>query len=312
MNIPRPTLHQLLDVLPDLAVFVRVAELRSFSAAARDLDIAKSAVSRRIGELEARLGVRLLTRSTRNIGLTTDGMQVFEHARVLVAEGQAAIDAVAGSGTKPRGVLRVNAPSVFAQRYLTPAIAAFLLQHPETEVQLSVEDRMVDVVEGGWDVVVRIAKLVDSALVVRRLATDRGVIVASPEYLARRGRPNELCDLVTHDCVRYTLIPFELEWGFKQDKKRVAIPLRVRLGANDGGTILEAARAGVGLAALPWFMVADDVRDGRLEVLLDGLRTTELTIAAVLPQREGMPARTRAFVDHLAKWFATPPWPERS
>jgi len=301
----------LLDLLPDLAVLVRVAELRSFSAAARELGVAKSAVSRRINELEAHLGVRLLSRSTRNIGLTTDGLQVFEHARALVAAGHAALDAVAGSGTKARGVLRVNAPTVIGQRYLAPAIGAFLVEHPDVEVQLTVDDRMVDVVEGGWDVVVRVAKLVDSQLVVRRLASDRGVIVASPAYLERRGRPSEVCDLVTHDCIRYALIPFEHEWGFKQDKKRVSVPLRVRLTANDGATIREAALAGVGLAALPWFMVADDVLAGRLEVLLDGQRTTELTLAAVLPQREGMPARTRAFVDHLVRWFATPPWPAR-
>lgn len=301
--------NQLVDVLPDLAVLVRVAELRSFSAAARELGIAKSAISRRINDLEARLGVRLLTRSTRNIGLTTDGLQVFEHARNLVTEARAALDVVAGSGTRPRGLLRVNAPGIFSQRYLTPAIGAFLVHHEEVEVQLTVDDRLVDVVEGGWDVVIRISRLLDdSSLVVRKLAEDRGVIVASPSYLDRRGRPGEVCHLVTHDCIHYGLMPLEVEWGFKLPRRRVSVPLRVRFTANDGANVREAALAGIGLATLPWFMVADDVREGRLELVLDGVRQAPMFIAAVMPQREGMPARTRAFVDHLVKWFAHPPW----
>ncbi|MFO0751655.1 MAG: LysR family transcriptional regulator, partial [Myxococcota bacterium] len=292
-----------------LAVLVRVAELRSFSAAARELGIAKSAVSRRINDLETRLGVRLLTRSTRNIGLTTDGLQVFEHARNLVTEARAALDVVAGSGTKPRGLLRVNAPGIFSEQYLTPAIGAFLEHQAEVEVQLTVDDRLIDVVEGGWDVVIRISRSHDdSSLVVRKLAEDRGVIVASPAYLDRRGRPEEVCHLVTHDCLHYGLLPLEVEWGFKLPRRRVSVPLRVRFTANDGANIRQAALAGIGLATLPWFMVAEDVRAGRLELVLDGIRHAPLTVAAVMPQRDGMPARTRAFVDHLVKWFATPPW----
>lgn len=299
----------LVDVLPDLAVLVRVAELRSFSAAARELGIAKSAISRRINDLEGRMGVRLLTRSTRNIGLTTDGLQVFEHARNLVSEARAAMDVVAGSGTKPRGMLRVNAPSVFSQRYLTPAIATFLVNQPDVDVQLTVEDRMIDVVEGGWDVVIRITREADdSSLVARKLAEDHVVIVASPVYLDRRGRPEEVCHLVTHDCIHYGLVPLESEWGFKLPRRRVAAPLRVRFTANDGATLHQAALAGIGLASVPFLMVADDVKAGRLELVLEGTRNAPLVINAVMPQREGMPARTRAFVDHIVKWFATPPW----
>lgn len=301
-------MNRLIDLLPDLAVFVRVAELHSFSAASRELGVAKSAVSRRIGDLEAALGVRLLTRSTRNIGLTTDGLEVFEHARNLLGSARAAVEAVSGSRSQLRGALRVNAPGVFAQRYLVPAIAAFLARHDEIEVQLTVEDRLVDVVEGGWDVVIRVSRLADSSLVVRKLAEVHRVIVASPEYLALKGRPAELCDLVGHDCIHYALVPLEVEWGFKLPKRRVTAPLRVRFTAPDSAAVLEAARAGIGLAAGPWFMMAEDVRAGRLEVVLAGQRESDFAIAAVMPQRAGMPARTRAFVDHLAAWFATPPW----
>jgi len=299
---------RIIDLLPDLAVLVRVAELHSFSAAARELGVAKSAVSRRVGDLEAALGVRLLTRSTRHIGLTTDGLEVFEHARNLLSEARAAVDAVSGSRSQLRGAIRVNAPGVFAQRYLVPAIAVFLAQHDDIEVQLTVEDRLVDVVEGGWDVVIRVSRLADSSLVVRKLAESHRVIVASPEYLQRKGRPGEVCDLVDHHCIHYALVPLDVEWGFKLPRRRITAPLRVRFTAPDSSAVLEAALAGIGLASAPWFLVAEEVHAGRLEVVLEGQRESDFSIAAVMPQRTGMPARTRAFVDHLVKWFATPPW----
>ena len=177
------------DQVASLALFARVVHHRSFSAAAREAGMAKSAVSRRVAELEAALRVRLLHRTTRSLSLTEEGERVHAHARALVAAADAAQE-VAGLATGAvLGTLRLNATAAFSQLYLARAVSAFLALHPEVEVHLSTDDRMVDVVEGGFDVVFRIGRLVDSSLVSRRLATDRLVVCASPEYLARAGTP---------------------------------------------------------------------------------------------------------------------------
>ena len=292
-----------LDDVASLALFARVVHHRSFSAAAREAGIVKSAVSRRIAKLEARFGVRLLQRSTRRLSVTEEGRRLYEHAASIVAAATTAEEAV-GATAEVRGTLRVNAPVSFAQRYLVPAIAGFLGEHPQVEVELTTDDRLVDVVESGFDVVVRIGRLADSGLTARKLAKDRLVVCAAPAYLAARGEPRSPADLAQHECLHYGIVRRADEWSFRG----VVPPVRGRFAATNGGVLVEAAKAGLGLLVAPSLLVSDELSAGRLRLVLEGARRAEIGVYAVMSHRRHAPARTRAFVDYLAKHFARPAW----
>ena len=294
-----------IDQVTSLALFARVVHHRSFSAAAREAGLAKSAVSRRIAELESVLRVRLLHRTSRALSLTEEGVRVNEHARALVAAADAAQE-VAGLATGAvSGTLRLNATPAFSQLYLSRALAAFLERHPEVEVHLSTDDRMVDVVEGGFDVVFRIGRLTDSSLVARRLATDRLVVCASPEYLARAGTPREPADLLQHTCLHYALVPRAAEWRFRQGGRTVEVSTRGPLSCTDGLSLREAVLAGAGLAAVPSMLVAADVAAGRLQLVLEGARRAEFGLHALTAHRTQAPPRVRALLDFLVSHFRT-------
>jgi DNA-binding transcriptional LysR family regulator len=203
-----------LERIVDLALFARVIEHRSFSEAARRSGIAKSAVSRRIGLLEQRVGVRLVRRTTRSLHLTPEGARFYEHCAQVLASARSAEDAVAGAEKTLRGRIRLNAPVTFAQMHLTRELAAFQIEHPEVEIELVTDDRFVDVVAAGFDLVIRIARLKDASFVARRLAVDRLVLVGAPSYLARAGRPRDPDDLVHHNCLHYGLVSQAGEWDF--------------------------------------------------------------------------------------------------
>jgi len=292
-----------IDILPSLALFAQVVRLRSFSAAARESGIAKSAVSRRVAQLEERLGVRLLLRSTRAVSVTDEGLRVYEHCAVLVGAASAAEQAAGATRDTLRGMLRVNAPVAFAQMHLAAAIALFLERHPGMEIALATDDRIVDIVEGGLDVVIRIGRLRDSGLVARKIATDRLVICASPAYLARKGEPGSPADLLQHNCLHYTLVARDAEWRFRGKDGPLNVPAWGNFEAASGTVLRSAALAGLGLAVLPSFMVADDVAAGRLALVLERQRRAEIGIYAVVAHRRQMPARVRAFLDFLSAHF---------
>ena len=288
-----------------LALFARVVHHRSFSAAAREAGLAKSAVSRRIAELEQALGVRLLHRTTRTLSLTEEGVRVHEHARALVTAADSA-QQVAGLATGAvRGTLRLNATVAFAQLYLAAALTEFLALHPEVEVHLSTDNRMVDVVEGGFDVVFRTGRLTDSSLVARRLATDRLVICGTPAYLARAGIPQSPADLVQHACLHYTLVPRTGEWGFRRGGRNVEVSTRGPFSSDDGLALRQALLAGAGLASVPSMLVAEDVAAGRLQLVLEGTRRVEFGVHALTAHRAHAPPRVRALLDFLVKHFRT-------
>ncbi len=297
-----------IDDVASMVLFAKVVQLRSFTAAARDAGIAKSAVSKRIAQLEARLGVRLLSRTTRKLALTDDGLRFYEHCATMLAAADGARDAIEGAHERPRGKLRLNAPYTLARMHLVGPIARFLDAHPEVEVDLTTEDRLVDVVEGGYDLVIRVTRLAESSLVVRKLATDRSIVCASPGYLAARGRPESPADLVDHDCLHYGLVPLGAEWRFGGRGEGVSVPVRSRFTSNDGDLLRRAAIAGAGLVVLPHFFVARDVAEARLELVLEGSRRANVGIYAVFSQRKQMPARARVFLDHLVKHFAASDW----
>ena len=298
-----------IEDLASMALFASVVQQRSFSAVARDTGIAKSAVSKRISRLEDRLGIRLLTRTTRKLALTEDGVRYYEHCAALLAAAEAAEEAIAGASTEARGRIHINAPISFSQLYLTGALADFLARYPEIVVELTANDAFVDVVEGGYDLVIRIAQLTDSSLVARRLSMDRLVVVGAPTYLERHGRPAAPADLIGHNCIHYLLVPKAGEWRFRDANRRpFVVPVRGNLECSDGITIRYAALAGIGLGVLPLFMVARDVDEGRLELVLEDARRAEIGIYAMFASRKQLPARTKLLLDHLVSWFAAPDW----
>jgi DNA-binding transcriptional LysR family regulator len=291
-----------------MALFARVVQLRSFSAAARQAGVAKSAVSKRVAALEARLGVRLLVRTTRNLSLTEDGLRFYEHCAALLAAAEAAEDAVRESSRAARGPVRVNASVAFAELYLAGAIARFLREYPDVTVHLTADDRFVDLAEGGFDLVVRITARLTGAIVARRLATDRNVVVAAPGYLARAGTPRAPDELIHHDCLHYALVPARDEWRFRVAGKPVSVPTRGNFVASNGTVLREAALAELGLAVMPRFMVAAELAAGRLVTVLDEFVGGEMGIYAVMAHRKHVPARVRLLVDFLARHFAGADW----
>lgn len=297
-----------LSSLADLGLFARVVESRSFSAAAERSGIAKSAVSRRIALLERRLGVQLLRRTTRRLYVTPEGARFYEHCAKLLESAREAEASLAGAENEVRGTIRVSAPVTFSEMHLGQALAAFLKRHPEASIRLSAEDRLVDVVGEGFDLVIRISRLKDASFVAKRLATDRLIVVGSPAYLDARGRPQRPEDLVHHDCLHYELVPLAAEWRFRGADGPIAVPVKGSFSATNGSVLREAALAGLGLAVLPSFMVAPDLAAGRLEVVLGGARRAEIGIFGVVASARGLPLRVRALLDHLSRWFADVDW----
>jgi DNA-binding transcriptional LysR family regulator len=296
-----------LDRIASYALFARVVQLQSFTAAAKQSGIAKSAVSTRIRDLEERLGVQLLRRTTRKLALTEEGVRFYEHCARVLESASAADSVIAGAGDAVRGPIRVSAPVTFAQMHLGAACAEFLRAHPEVQIELRTDDRMSDVVEGGFDLIVRVGRLDTGSFVARKLATDRLVVCAAPSYLAQRGRPSSPEDVVHHECLHYSLVPMRAEWRFRGAKGPLAIPVAGSFSASDGTVLREAALAGLGLAVLPSFMIARDLEARRLELVLEGHRRAEIGVFAITATRK-LPARTRALVDFLGRRFAKPPW----
>ncbi len=295
--------------LQAIEVFIKVAELKSFTAAANALDLSRTVVSDRVKELEHELGVRLLQRTTRRVALTEAGAAFLERARVgLSALEEAAAEAASLSAT-PRGVLRVNAPMSFGFRHVAPAIGAFIQEHPEVRIELTLTDRLVDLIEGGVDIAIRIGELRDSSLVARRMASCRMMLCASPAYVKRHGAPKHPRDLEQHTRLFYTLWLASDEWRFRKRGEDVAVRAGdAALRSNNGDAIAAAAAAGAGVALQPDFIAAPLIRQGKLVELLPAWRAAEFGVYAVYAPTPFVPAKSRAFIDHLSKAYAKPPW----
>jgi DNA-binding transcriptional LysR family regulator len=268
-------------------------------------------VSARVAQLEDRVGARLLNRTTRRISLTADGMAFYERCARLVNAADEATADVEGGSEIPRGALRVLAPAAFAQEYLAPPLATYLERHPQVRLELTLSDKLVDLADDGIDLAVRIAPNVDAAsLSSRRLAGDRTVLCASPGYLARKGVPGAAEQLVQHDCLVYSLLRISEEWRFRAPGSRetFTVPIEGRFQAASVGVLRQAALAGMGIAALPTFMVAEDLAVGRLRTVVDTFAGAELGIYAVYAQARRPPAKVRALVDLLAAHFKRPRW----
>ena len=299
----------MLDRLTGLEVFAKVAGAGSLSAAARALGMSQTMVTKHIAALESRLGVKLFHRTTRRLSITEAGRNYLESSGRILAEIEAADAAVAADRVEPRGQLRLNAPVSFGTRQIAPLLAEFTQRHPRVTVELGLNDRLVDLVEEGWDLAIRIGNLTNSSLIARRIAPCRIVVCAAPSYLRARGTPRTVASLADHNCLGYTLsqrTPID-RWVFGAD---VGVQISGNLRANNGDALRAAAIAGQGIIHQPTFIVADDIREGRLVALPLDQPTVELggIYAVFLPDRHP-PARVRAFIDFIASRFApVPPW----
>ena len=294
--------------LQQLASFVAVVNAGSFVGATEALGLSKAAVSRHVTDLEAQLGVRLLHRTTRRLSLTDAGQRFHARATELLAVAdELESETSAGSG-EAAGVLRINAPLTFGNLHLAPLWPGFLAANPKVALDITLNDRVVDLVDEGYDVAVRITNLASSQLVSRRLATTRVVLCASPAYLAARGMPSHPRELSGHEVISYAYWTGGDDWRFTGADGEARVRVQPRIHTNSGDTCRIAALGGQGVVLQPDFLVGDDLRRGDLVELLPGWRSLELGIHAVYASRKHLPMKTRRLVDFLAQAFAKPGW----
>ena len=298
-----------MDRFQAIATFARVVEAGSFAGAAQRLGVSVSSVSRLVAELETHLGARLLNRTTRRISLTEPGRSFHERSVQLLADLEEAEASASEGAAVPRGTLRLSCPVSFGTDHIAPAAAEFMRRHPTVKLELELSDRIVDLVDEGFDAAVRVGAVRGQNLVARRVGTSRLVCCASPGYLATHGVPRVPDDLVKHACLLYQYAPLRDTWIFagKDDEER-----RVRVSgpayANNGDFLASLAREGIGIVYEPDFIVGDDVRAGALVPILRGYTKGQGAINVVYASRRHLSAKVRAFSDFLAQRFAGVDW----
>ena len=291
------------DRLKDLELFVRVAETGSFSRAGREAGLAQPTVSRMIGALETRLGVKLLTRTTRRVVLTDAGTALIERARSALAKVEEAENAARGADALS-GTLRVATPVTFGAREIVPALGSFLAEHPGLRVSLLMADRRVDLVEEGVDLAIRLGPLGDSSFVSRRLASAPRLAVASPDYLARRGEPCSPSDLAAHDILSSQPSGSEV-WTFRHPSSgETSVRLQARVAVTAVEGMLAAARAGLGVASVSLFACRDELATGELRRVVAGYDLAPIDVHAIMPGGRRPARKARVFLDSLAVFLA--------
>ncbi len=292
-----------------IPIFVAVVECGGFSAAARKLGVSKSAVSKRINQLEHTLGVRLLHRTTRRLSLTEAGERYFEYAaQALIAAGQAE-DAVTELQGEPQGNLRISSPMSFGRLHVAPMIPRFLERYPKLQVELLMDDRPINLVAAGFDVAIRSGSgnLPTSALIARKLAPLRNVLCASPDYIERHGLPSTPAELSEHNCILFSLSSDASEWTFVNNEELETVSVSGNYRVNNSEALLEALRGGLGIGRLPTFIAGPDLKSGRLQKLFESHHIPDHTFYAVFPEREYLPAKVRAFLDFAVEYFGEDP-----
>jgi DNA-binding transcriptional LysR family regulator len=293
-----------MDRLTSLTAFVRVADSGGFSAAGRRLKMSTTMVSNHVQALEERLGVRLLNRTTRKVSLTEIGKAYYDRAIQILADLEQADDIAGALQSTPRGTLRIYTATHIVQ-LVAPVVTDFLKQFAGVKVDLTIGERMVDLIDEGFDIAIRLTLPPDSSLIVRSLATWRHVLCCSPGYLERHPQPRQLSELSDHNCIRHELYPYGNEWRFTD---RNGAPASVHISGNfitnSGEALRRAAVDGVGVSLAAGFLVADDLEAGRLVRLLPDYGTVDLSMNAVYPHRHHLSAKVRTFIDFLARHSA--------
>ena len=292
-----------MDRLTSMSVFVKVADLGSFAAAAKELRLSPTMVGKHMRHLEERLGSLLINRSTRRQSLTELGLNYLDHCRHLLEEAEAG-EALAEEALRaPRGRLRVAASIAFGAHSLTPIIVKFMKRYPEVTVELTLNDRMVDLVEEGIDVAIRVGTLANSTMMSRSLSPYRTVVCASPIYLAERGTPTHPKDLVDHDCLAFPDWTEGPRWSFLGPEGEVHVTVKSRLQINNGFGIRYAALAGAGIVMQRTELVAEDITEGRLQILLADYRAQSRPRHIVWLQNRKVTPKLRAFIDFIVEAY---------
>ena len=297
-----------MDRFLEMKTLVAVVDAVSFIGAAEPLGMSKAAVSRHVSDLENRLGVRLLQRTTRRLSLTDEGQAFYARSKDALALVDEAETEIRSRSSEASGVVRVNAPQTFGVLHLAPLWGGFMDANPRVSLEVTLSDRLVDVVDEGFDLAIRIATLPNSTLVSKKLASTRVMLCAAPAYLERAGTPSHPADLALHQVIAYSYWAGRDEWTFTGPEGVVSVKTRARLYANNGDTCLAAALSGQGIILQPSFLVAEDVRAGRLVELMPEYRSIELGIYAVYPTRKQLALKVRRLIDYLAEALGKPAW----
>ena len=299
-----------MDRLDAMQLFVRVAELGSFAGAAQQLGVARSVVTRQIAGLEAHLGVKLMSRSTRRLTLTSAGTAYLEKCRVILNLVEAAEIGVAEERQTPRGNIRISLPLSFGLKRLAPLLLDFSQRYPEVALDMDYSDRRVNLIEEGIDLSIRVTRRLDAGDVARRIGTSRMRVLASPDYLSRHGQPAHPAELAHHVCLGYTNAGAATTWQFVVDGQLENFPIRSRINANNGDVLTEAAAQGLGIACQPDFIAGSFIAAGRVVEILVDYPGPELGIYAMLPSNRHIPHRVRVLMDFLAAgWRPESPAP---
>jgi DNA-binding transcriptional LysR family regulator len=295
--------------ISDLDIFARVARTGNMSAAGREMGLSPAVVSKRVSLLEERLGARLFQRTTRQLTLTETGEGYFKRVVDILSLVEEAEDFVSRRNTKPRGLLKVTAPTSFSRLHIAPHINSFLARYPDIEFDFHLTDSFVDIIREGFDVAIRIGELQDSSLVARKLAPDNRVICAAPSYLDRMGRPKALADLEYHNCISAGAQDL---WHLDGPGGSQQLRVKGNLRSNSAEFVRELLVGGHGIGLRPIWDVGPDVRSGALEIVLpEWQATSNLAIYAVYPSRDFMPAKVNAFIDFLGETYGSEPYWER-
>ena len=297
-----------MDKYQEMRVFSAVVEASSFVGAADSLDMSKAAVSRYVSELEQRLGVRLLHRTTRRLSLTPEGEVFLARCREILSSIEASEVEITTRSVSVSGLLKVSVPVSFGIRHMAPLWPDFLDLHPQLNLDVQLADRLIDLVDEGFDLAIRIARLEDSSLISRQIAATRLVLCAAPSYLERRGVPAHPSDLTTHDVVGYSLLATGDQWQFEGPDGPVSVKVRPRFWSNNGDSCIAACVQGAGIQLQPTFLIDEELRRGALVEVLPQYQAATLGIYAVYPTRKFVLPKVRALIEFLDERLKAAPW----
>lgn len=299
-----------MDKLSSMEAFVAVVDHSGFAAAGRQLGLSRSVVNKLVAQLEVSLGVRLLQRTTRKVSPTDTGRAYYERCVEILAEVAAAELAVSQLQAEPKGTLRINAPMSFGTLHLARAIAHFMQRYPDIQVQLTLNDRFIDLIEEGFDVTLRIAALdPESPLVTQKIAPVRRVLCASPEYLARRSTPTHPENLSEHECLHYGHLATGSRWQLSdREGRQFTVSVHCRGYSNNGEVLREAAIAGVGIALLPTFIVGEALRSGQLQIVLPDFCPPPIAAYLAYAPNRHLSTKIQLLTHFLQDWFEQPSW----